>query len=280
MNDVPWKVVEQLFGDANEVLLAAPYIKAETLSQIISRLRVKAALTCVTRWTPTDIALRVSDVECRAMVLEHGGEFRLHPRLHAKYYRFDDIVLVGSANISNPGLSLFSRGNLEILCRPGADFDGQAFEGRLLVESHCPTEVEFAKWSMIAEMPSSMSWPNVPPMAIGSSDWRPMTRDPLNLWRVYSGRVEQVASEEERRAALEDIARLGIPAALGEEEFEVWVAGLLLSSSFVDAVVRLGDQELRSAWSVISQTWGIRISDASRDMETTQNWLRHFLSEL
>ena len=53
------------------------------------------------------------------MVVERGGSFKLHARLHAKYYRFDDRVLVGSANMTASGLGYRHRGNLEILCEPG-----------------------------------------------------------------------------------------------------------------------------------------------------------------
>ena len=87
-----------LCQEATDLLIVAPYIKADALTIALENLSSGASLTCVTRWNPQDISSGASDTICRTIVLQRGGTFRLHPSLHAKYYRAGNAMLVGSAN--------------------------------------------------------------------------------------------------------------------------------------------------------------------------------------
>ena len=123
----PWDRILALTWSATEAVIAAPYIKEPSLRRLLEHLPQLEQLTCVTRWQAGDIAAGVSDTVVRDLVRSLGGAFRLHPSLHAKYYRFDDGVLVGSANLTDAGLGVGRIYNLEILARPGGDFDSVAF---------------------------------------------------------------------------------------------------------------------------------------------------------
>ena len=111
----PWNALERLARGADRLLIVAPYITLDTLRRVLALTSEQALLTCVTRWQRADVTAGVSDVACRTLVAKKGGRFLLNQRLHAKYYRLGDSVLVGSANLTAAGMgysSLALRGNV------------------------------------------------------------------------------------------------------------------------------------------------------------------------
>ena len=81
---------------------------------LLRKLAFQPQWECFTRWTPLDIQVGASDIACRTLIKNRGGSFRLHNQLHAKYYRVDDYVLIGSANLTQSGLGFSNSPNLEI----------------------------------------------------------------------------------------------------------------------------------------------------------------------
>jgi len=126
----------EICANARSWFIAAPYIKVDALGKVFKSSPATESLVCITRWHPSDILAGASDIGCRSLVAERGGSFRLHPSLHAKYYRFDGISLIGSANLTASAMGWAPHSNLEILRRPGIDFDQQGFERVLLRDSH------------------------------------------------------------------------------------------------------------------------------------------------
>ena len=102
----PGELLVEAARGAHEVVLIAPYMKERTLRSLIEHFDRDAALTCVTRWLPGDIDAGVSDIAVQAIRAEPWWAFRLHASLHAKYYRFDDEVFVGSVNVTASGVWL------------------------------------------------------------------------------------------------------------------------------------------------------------------------------
>lgn len=71
-------------------------------------------LQVFSRWRLSDLVLGGSDVSAAREVLTQGGDFFVHPRLHAKVFLFDDVAFVGSANLTCSGLPSFQKtGNIE-----------------------------------------------------------------------------------------------------------------------------------------------------------------------
>ena len=68
--DKPWNLVEAYAGDSQNVFVAAPYIKRETLGRLLGLVNRDAKLICVSRWRRREIASGVSDRECRELVVE------------------------------------------------------------------------------------------------------------------------------------------------------------------------------------------------------------------
>ena len=278
MEPSPWRALAQVCTGAAEVVIVAPYIKLETLNLVLDLTDAGASIACVTRWTPKDIQTSVSDIACRTLVIERGGSFRLHTRLHAKYYRFGDYVLVGSANLTRAGLGYSGVGNLEILCEPGPKFDSKAFERQLLEESREVSNTEFACWNAIDVVDSPHTMPAEGLLGAEGDSWKPLTRAPEHLWMTYNGQAGEIASDDERRLALVDLEALLVPEGLSREMFNNWVAVHLLASPFVESVIELGEQEDPVAWPLLAELWDMSQSEAARCLETAHNWLSAFLT--
>lgn len=271
---IPWEYLLRVCSGAQEIVLAAPYIKEAALRNLLAN--VTGQVRVVSRWTPQDIVAGATDIACRSVVMEQGGVFYLHPRLHAKYYRFDGKILVGSANLTATGLGYGNSANLEILCEPNNEFNHVEFERELFENAHEINDYELAKWQEIDTIPI------VPlPQKVGEIDldhWRPITRDPNHLWLVYRGQPDRVASEDEQRLAELDIAALSVPRGLHREQFNIWIAGCLLASPFMDSVHRLSDEDDPAAWYRLAEAWGISPSEAARARDTAQAWRAAFLA--
>ena len=200
--------MEGLARGADRVLLVAPYIKVDTLRLLLPLISEHAQLTCVTRWQRPDVIAGVSDVACRTLVAERGGRFLLNQRLHAKYYRLGDTVLVGSANLTAAGMGHGSFSNVEILCEPGLGFDPAAFERELLEGAREVSDVEFERWNALERIPVAAT-------AVAQSEepneWRPVTREPGHVWLAYRGDAAAVVSGDERLRAARDLAALNLP---------------------------------------------------------------------
>ena len=278
MSDWPGDVVSRLCDGARRLVIAAPYIKANALQTVLAEVTSGASLICITRWNLQDLSVGASDIECRTIVKDFGGSFRLHPSLHAKYYLIDDVVLVGSANLTSSGMGWSCQPNLEILCRAGNDFDAHSFQQEMLEDAREISDDEFARWQSINAMAIRSEVPHSvvePPLDM----WHPMTRDPRHLELVYRGQEDEIASFDEQTAARRDLQCLKIPTGLTGDEVRMWATAHLLASAFTNTVIQIHTMDARSATGLIAATYGLSITEARRDMETVQNWLALLVPE-
>ena len=275
----PWDTLLAHCAGATRVTIAAPYIKADTLTRLLNRVSIAVEVECFTRWTPHDIFSGSSDTSCRTIIVQRGGSFHLHNRLHAKYYRFDDRVLVGSANATASGLNFPQSGNLEILCEPGRSFDNIAFERELRNESRQVSDEEFQVWLECPVADSSIVPLEYPPSGPTIDSWKPLTRYPEYLWLSHTGRHEQIPMVEQRELARADLSILQVPDGLSEISFNNWINACLLSAPFVSSVKLLRLDVPSEAWESLSIQWGLSMRDAARAFSTVENWLAHFESE-
>ncbi len=276
MSNRPGNALSRLCSGAQHLVIAAPYIKTDALAKVLADVSPAASLICVTRWHPHDIAVGASDTECRTIVTERGGSFRLHPSLHAKYYRIDDAILIGSANLTFPAMGWAPQSNLEILCRPGDDFDALAFQEELLANAREISDDEFACWEAIARInfPSHLTIiPDGQPLL---DAWRPATRNPRHLELAYRGREGEIASFDEQRAARRDIEALQIPPGLTDEQVRSWASACLLAAPFTNTVIRLQNMEAKSAPGLLANTYGLGVTEGRSYLETVRNWLAFF----
>ena len=272
MSETSGNVLLEIVSRARHLVIAAPYIKMDALNTVLKDARSIISLVCVTRWRPEDLIVGASDTGCRTLVTKQKGSFRLHPSLHAKYYRIDEVVLVGSANLTSSAMGWTLQPNLEILCRVDDDFDAHRFERELLRDSREISDAEFARWEALVEMDerSNSAISGAQPLL---DAWRPATRDPGNLELAYQGRESEIASFDEQRAARRDIQVLSIPPGLTNDAVRAWISTCLLAAPFANSVIRLDDSDTQNAVGLLAETYGLGATEARRGMETVQNWL-------
>lgn len=271
-------MLSSVCSGAQDLIIAAPYIKADALTKVLADVSPGASLVCVTRWNLHDFASGVSDTECRTIVTERGGSFRLHPSLHAKYYRIDDVILVGSANLTSSAMGWAPHSNLEILCGPGGDFDAETFQQSLFEGAREIGDEEFAHWESIAKI-GAQETRKVTDATPRLDAWRPETRDFRHLELFYQGKEDEIASFDEQRAAQRDIQALLIPPSLTDEQVRTWAATCLLTVPFTNDVIRLHGTDTTSSSRLLAEAYNLEITKARRDMETVQNWLRFLMPE-
>ncbi len=278
MHSLPGDELIRLCAEAKHLVLAAPYIKAGALAKVLSEVSPDASLICITRWSLQDLILGASDIECRTIVSSLDGSFRLHSSLHAKYYRIDDVVLVGSANLTSSAMGWSRQPNLEILCRAGDDFDAGTFQQELLRDAREISDQEFLRWEVVIKTHAQSESPLTDRQPLLDS-WRPATREPRHLELAYQDREEAIASSDEQRAARQDIHTLLIPPGLTDEQVRAWISVNLLDAPFTNSVIQLQNMEAQDASRQLADTYNLRITDARRDMETVHNWLAFFAPE-
>ena len=110
-----------LLGNALEnstksVVILSAYVKAigvDWLKEKIGEKDIKC--TIVARWDKGDLAQGSSDLECYSLAKENGWTFKVLKDLHAKVMLVDDdILFVGSPNLTGRGMSLVPVANQEI----------------------------------------------------------------------------------------------------------------------------------------------------------------------
>lgn len=257
--------------NAKSLFIAAPYIKTDALTRVLGAAKSMDSIVCITRWRPNDIVFGASDVRCRNLVISRGGSFRLHPYLHAKYYRFDDVCLIGSANLTASAMGWVAHSNLEILCSAGVDFDRQVFERELVRGSREVSDAEFSRWDTLGHIKKQergkIGWSQA-----SLESWRPSTRDPKNLVIAYLEREDEIASIDERKATAHDIQALSVPLGLSEGKFKAWMSTCLLATPFANSVLQLTEADKLNAARSLAVTYGLGETEARRDMETVHNW--------
>ena len=211
--------LDLLFSDyaskADEVVIVAPYIKVSTLEWVLSFIKEKASIRVLTRASMQYFILGSSDIECWPVIWRKGGDIYIEQTLHAKYYRFDDCVLIGSANITERALNKSDKPNLELISTLTLDdvtrrVEKQLFAGRVAVDKSLyrrlksavdrykknkevltfKNKVERLKKRYEAELET----------VVIPDTWCFMTKSPVNLWIYYQdpsrlGKDDQVAAQ-------------------------------------------------------------------------------------
>lgn len=272
----------------HELILIAPYIKVTTLEKIIESVATNVNLTCVTRWLPKDIASGSSDLAVFEIVNDRNGSLWLRQSLHAKYYRSDEHVLIGSANLTNSALGWTSDPNLEILVPiDNSTYDNREFEEHVLSEA---IEVDLDLYESMAA--ASKSWPNLDieyklddtvflqdPESLRI--WIPASRFPTNLYKVYQDINSDNLPKLTREAGLQDLFVLQPPSGLDEELFNQTIGISLLTMPVFNLIDRqvVTSQRFGAMRDMLRQKYGFTNDEASRAWQTLIRWIRHFLPD-
>lgn len=271
MKSVLGDVISRYCFDADHLVIIAPCIKVNALAKILNSAQSFHTLLCITKWNAHDIAVGNSDIECRAIVNDFGGRFKLHPTLHAKYYRMDNVVLVGSANVTLTAMGWAKQPSVEILYRAGTDFDFETFESEVEGDSREIGDEEYYLWESIKSNINKLNSSKNIDFKI--ENWNPSTRDPTNILLFYKNRIDEIASFDEQKSAQIDIDLLNIPSELSEENLKNWMLTCLISTPFAQSVMSMLDAKSEIASQRLAQSYSLSRTEARRKMETVHNWL-------
>ncbi|MCI5851678.1 MAG: hypothetical protein MR009_09000 [Sutterellaceae bacterium] len=244
---------------ARTIVLVTPYVKRRALEAVLRPGLPFESLTLVTRCDLDDFAAGLSDLDALSDIWALGGSVCGIPNLHAKYYRFDKDVFLGSANLTGRGIGvgLDGKWNSEVLAWANRSSETEALEAAWAGASEfVPPESEpelrrkvekrrrdgflgdyLTRWAAheAARLPPS---------------WIPSTPHPELLWEAdhrTSLRHFLPWDEDEalvRRLTQEDLAVLDPPRGLrNEAELSLYAGIRLRRSRFFRDVKELFDSE-------------------------------------
>ena len=89
----------------NEMILCAPYIKSETVNEILNKKKSSSKLTVITSSNISNFIQRSSDLSAIRKLLDNKATVLNYQDLHAKIYLFDKLkALITSANLTYYGM--------------------------------------------------------------------------------------------------------------------------------------------------------------------------------
>ena len=294
MNTIGEELLD-LFGSARqEAFVVAPFIKSAVMARVLDVLDPAVKLTCVTRWHPHEIKAGVSDLEIWNVLLSHGHvNLLLVPNLHAKYYRADNKLAVGSANLTNSALGWSAIPNIEVMVRREIDQVLQKWESNLeaqattvddsivrhferLVES-LPDTTKLVPDYYYSDENAADSQLTV--SGVSHHSWLPITRYPELLYNVYSGDTENITLGA-LESATSDLLMLAVPAGLDEAAFKASVAANLIQTPLVREVDGFLTQP--RSFGAVRDFLSSRSAypagrDPSTDWQTLMRWFNFFL---
>jgi len=95
------------------ISIASAYVKSQAIKEILQYCGQKGRF--LARWRLHDLIAGASDIEVYSQLVDSGWDFYISQNFHGKVYRLPGIgTLVGSANATLSGLSIFGSGNDEV----------------------------------------------------------------------------------------------------------------------------------------------------------------------
>lgn len=281
-------------GARDQVVLVAPFIKQPTLLRLLEQLPASTPLTCATRWRIEELACGVSDLEIWRDLADRGNSRLLLIReLHAKYFRFDSDVLIGSCNLTGAALAFKEPSNLELAVSLEADAQTAAFEAAVAGMAVPATQEIYEAFQQILEAMPHMAAPSIVsyaqksdapsphssiPASMNWSQWVPMCRTPEALFDAYSDRLDDL-TRATRDTALADLQQLDPPAGLNRQQFEAFVAGTLLSSPIIAQLANFARTPRRFGEMREFVRGFDRPGSPTADWQTVMRWLLHFAAD-
>lgn len=269
----------------DDIFLCAPFVKRNTIARILQNVTA-LELSVYTRWRAEEVAAGVSDTSVFDEVTSRNGRVSLCDPVHAKYFRFDDVAFVGSANLTGAAMGWSRSPNLELLVEVNPlSKEVEAFERRLVESSIAATAdmaaaIEAAA-ALLPSPPPADAAPAEPVWdAAGLDAFMPTLREPKDLIRAYANGPQVLASGP-ASAATTDLRTLDLPPGLSGRAFRATVASRLIQARQVASIDRLleSPQRFGAIRDVISRDQGISRDEAERCWQTLMRWMLEFMPE-
>lgn len=277
----PGAALLELAGSSErELILCAPFAKQAVVEEVLSVVPDHIEPVLITRWRPDEVAAGVSDTQVLQVLRARGGTVYLHDRLHAKYYRNENRVLIGSANLTATALGWAALPNIELLVQSDIAA-ANALEANLLGSGVVATDEIAAEVDELARVlgrPPVADSPRVDIVHLPVGVWIPSLRIPADLFAAYS-RGPTALTSHSAAAAASDLAVLDMPLGLERSQFERLVAHRLLNhpifrriDEFLVTPRRFG--EVRA---LVGDVVGVDRDQADESWQTIMRWMLEFL---
>lgn len=274
-------------GNARDrVRLVSPFIKADVLARVLEVIPAEVTVDVCTRWRADEIAAGVSDLEVWDVCEQSGNAtLCLCDRLHAKAFVFDEIALVGSANLTAAALGWRARSNLELLHGVPATSDSVvSLLAAVDLEAVPATQALRDMMRDLVEafpvrFPIEVAAEERTPWTVGET-WFPSLRSPELLFQAYVGSQDDLTTAASEQAA-RDLQVLDLPPDLSEEQFPRFVGLTLLQrapfsrlDSFLETP-RVFGEVVR--WLRGLEGGSMTHQEGQQAWQTTMRWLLYFL---
>lgn len=265
-----------------EFVMCAPFAKQAVVSRIVSAVPGEARVTLYTRWRPEEVAAGVSDTGVLEVLQARGGLVYLNDRLHAKFYRNENQVILGSANLTGAALGWSINPNIELLASTGRETVAQV-EQQLSIQSIQATPELAVEVDEIADRLQKQAFVPAnqleePTKTVGL--WLPKLRIPADLFMAYSQGPGSLTSRSSVAAAA-DLEVLDLPQGLSKEQFYLLVGHRLRQQPVAADIDHYLTQPRRfgEVRDRIDQLTSIGRVDASTAWQTLMRWLLEFLPD-
>lgn len=231
---------------SNSLRIFCPYIKLETLKEILSYTSVCKSITV--RWEPNDIITGASDLSVYYFCKDNGIALYRNNRLHLKAYVQDySNVFVASANISMRALNLpkNNRYNYEL----GAIIQDISFNDRLYFskienESTLITDNIFKQIKESIDNRTKHYDFNDLDFDLAEDEISlnsflisalPLSRNTKLLFQIYTN--EQCEDETDLNCAIHDLALYNVPSGLQYDDFFRHLKLTFFSQPFIQCLI-------------------------------------------
>ena len=271
---------------SSEVVIVAPFIKVDALKRLLEQVSGRVKIDIFTRWRLNELAIGVSDIDIWGFVDTRAAtRLFLVNDLHAKYFRCDQIVIIGSANVTATALGWSLAPNLELLISTSVDESSSKFEEALSATSIEVTQsiyIDFlSKLSEMDPVPVSFS-PDASPVLLNFDLWAPAIRDPSDLWLAYKGRNDLVAKRDlPEIESILSLADLSGPRLSHQTEFRKFLGDPVLSLPFFSAIRNSFDASLRfqQGADLMARLLNLPREEAKAQWQVAIRWLIYFAPE-
>jgi hypothetical protein len=275
----------------NKVVLVSPFITIGLLRESLIQIHESVHVTLITRWSAQEIVGGFNDLQVKTLLDERGNsELRLLWNLHAKYYRGDSAVILGSGNLTRNGLNYRNAGNSEVMIEAGLDLSGlQQLEQRLISSSAIPTEVMYEELCSEVDRLKQLNQSNgafvtadtPSDVILDDRAWRPHSLMPDNVFDVYRGRINAM-DKHVIFSASEDLDYLEAPPGLTKDDFHRFVRNVLAQSPLFPKVLsELEKQAIPTDVGVglVREVFEDLSNDEAEEVWfALKRWLLHFFS--
>lgn len=206
-----------------EILLIAPFVKVKVVERLLAVAREGVRGRIYTRWRPEEVAAGVTDLEVLdAVSARPAWCLYLCSELHAKYYRIDDLLIIGSANLTQRALAWRVPSNIELLVESSHDipswFEDRVHSISVMATPDIQRSIREAASALSARLPSSIVSLQFEEQegVRGFATWIPLTRNPSDIFLAQRRGFDRLTQASSERVA-RDLLHLEVDFSSGHE---------------------------------------------------------------